>query len=284
VSIWFQPEPANWWHIVDDAMTEDVGSGDLTGGCLDPSASVEWYIEIQADGVLSGVGIAEYLLAPFSGEPDDFRFDALMVDGDRVQRGDRVAEGVTDARKALMAERTTLNFMMHMSGIATMTRQFVDKVEGTKARIIDTRKTIPTLRSLAKYAVRCGGGHNHRMGLYDGVLIKDNHIHACGGIRPAIERVKGYASHLVKIEVECESMAMIEEAIEAGADVVMLDNMDPFTMREAVQKFGDKVILEASGGISLETVRGVAQTGVDYISVGMITHSAPGLSMHMELK
>lgn len=263
-------------------MSEDVGSGDITGGVLDPDMEVEWYVEIQADGVLCGLGIAEYLLAPYGQDPESFNFEAFMQDGDRVVRGDRVCSGVTQARRALMAERTLLNFMMHLSGIATLTRQFVDRVEGTNAKILDTRKTIPTFRSLAKYAVRCGGGHNHRMGLYDGVLIKDNHIAACGSVTKAIEAIRSYATHLMKIEIECANLEMVEEAVQAGADVVMLDNMDPFTMREAVQKWGGKVILEASGGISLDTVKGVAQTGVDYISVGQITHSAPSLAMHME--
>lgn len=283
MGVWLQPEPASWWSIVDEAMGEDIGSGDVTGGCLDSDQYVEWYLEIQAEGVISGLGIAEYLFGPYSADGENHRLEVHAVDGDVVSRGDRVLSGRTLARRALMAERTMLNFLMMMSGIATLTNAFVEKTTGTEAKIIDTRKTLPNLRSLSKYAVRCGGGYNHRMGLYDGVLIKDNHIVACGSIHEAVSRVKEYAPHLIKVEVECANLAMVEEAVEAGADVVMLDNMDPFAMREAVQKFKGKTLFEASGGITLETVRGVAQTGVDFISVGAITHSAPALAMHMEL-
>lgn len=266
-------------------MQEDVGSGDVTGGCLPSDAGVEWYVEAQADGIIAGLGIVEYLFAPMPGESTDNQALTIeIVDGDAVRRGDRFISGITAARRALMAERTMLNFLMHLGGIASLTGQFVEKTAGTKARIIDTRKTIPTLRALAKYAVRCGGGFNHRMGLYDGVLIKDNHIEACGSITDAVRKVREYAPHLIKIEVECANLEMVEESVEAGVDVVMLDNMDPFAMREAVQRYEGQVVFEASGGITLDTVRHVAQTGVDYISVGAITHSAPALSMHMELR
>lgn len=264
-------------------MQEDLGSGDVTSGCLDPEQRVEWYVEAQADGVVCGIGCAEYLFAPLPNEDEKFDFAALKSDGDPIQRGDRVIEGVANARRALMAERTMLNFLMHLSGIATMTSHFVDRTTGTKAKILDTRKTIPMLRALAKYAVRCGGGHNHRMGLYDGVLIKDNHIRACGSIGEAVKRAREYAPNLLKVEVECADLRMVQDAVDAGAEIVMLDNMDPFMMREAVKKFEGRALFEASGGINLDTVRGVAQTGVDFISVGAITHSAPSVPFHMEL-
>lgn len=280
---WLQPEPANWWNIVDDAVMEDVGSGDVTSGCLDPELLVEWYIEAQDAGVLCGVGIAEYLLAPYGSDPDETKIIIHRVDGDRIERGDRIVEGALPARRVMMAERTVLNFMMHLSGVATLTNAFVQRVSETKAKIVDTRKTLPGLRAVQKYAVRCGGGSNHRMGLFDGVLIKDNHIAASGSIRKAVECIRSYASHMIKIEVECESLAMVEEAVRAGADIVLLDNMDPFMMREAVKKHSEKVIFEASGGISLDTVRGVALTGVDLISVGSLTHSAQALAFHMEI-
>ena len=284
VSAWLEPEPHNWWTIVEDAMAEDVGYGDVTSGCLAPDLMVRWHIEAQADGVLSGVGIAEHLFAPYGPDPDDASVNVLKSDGDYVRRGDIVIEGVHLARRVLMAERTALNFLMLMSGVATLTAQYVEKVKGTKARITDTRKTIPGLRALQKYAVRCGGGHNHRMGLYDGAMIKDNHIAAVGSIRKAVEAVKGYASHMSKIEVECESLAQVKEAVDAHADVILLDNMDPFMMREAVQKYGSACLFEASGGISLDTVYGVSKTGVDLISVGALTHSAPSLPFHMEIQ
>jgi nicotinate-nucleotide pyrophosphorylase (carboxylating) len=283
VSIWLQPEPQNWWIIVDDAVAEDVGSGDLTSGALPSDLQVQWQIEAQADGVLCGVAIAEYLLAPYSTDPEDAFIEVHRVDGEFVQRGEIIIGGLLPARRVMMAERTALNFMMHLSGVATLTDQFVRKVEGTHARIVDTRKTIPLLRTLQKYAVRCGGGHNHRMGLYDGAMLKDNHIAAAGSITEAIRRLKGYASHMTKIEVECETLEQVTEAVNAGADVILLDNMDPFMMREAVKQHKGRCLFEASGGINLDTVRGVAQTGVDLISVGVLTHSAPSMAFHLEL-
>src|SRR5437763_4474803 len=277
VGVWLQPEPVNWWTLVDEAVVEDVWSGDVTGGCVDNNLLVDWYIEVQADGILCGGGIAEYLLSPYASDPEETKFTITREDGERVSRGERVYEGTLPARRLFMAERIVLNFVMHLSGVATLTDSYVQRVEGTKARIVDTRKTVPGIRALQKYAVRCGGGGNHRMGLFDGALVKDNHIKAVGSIRECVERIRAYASHMTKIEVECESLEMVEEAISARADIVLLDNMDPFMMREAVRKHEGKVLFEASGGIFLDTVKGVAQTGVDFISVGAITHSAPAL-------
>lgn len=282
VNPWLQPEPQGWWHLVDDAVMEDLGSGDVTAGALRADLMAEWRIEAQADGVLCGVGIAEHLLAPIPGEPDDCYVDVLVPDGAPVGRDVIVARGRAPARRVLAAERTALNFVMLLSGVATLTREYVRRVEGTGARIIDTRKTVPLMRSLQKYAVRCGGGHNHRMGLYDGAMLKDNHIAAAGSITEAVRLFRETASHMIKLEVECESMEMVDEAVEAGAEVILLDNMDPFTMREVVSKHRGRVLFEASGGINLDTVRGVAQTGVDVISVGALTHSAVGLPFHME--
>lgn len=278
-----QPEPSAWLDLVEDAIAEDLGFGDVTGMALDPDLLVDWYIEAQSDGVLCGIGIADYLLAPLGGDPERCDVRILASDGDFIRRGDLVAEGTTPARRALAAERTILNFLMHLSGVATLTRAFVERVDGTGAQIVDTRKTTPGLRMLEKYAVRCGGGRNHRMGLYDGALIKDNHIRALGSITQALECVRKNASHMTRIEVECETLEQVEEAVKGKADIVLLDNMDPFLMREIVKRFKGKVLMEASGGISLETVRGVAQTGVDLISVGLITHSAPALPFHLEL-
>jgi nicotinate-nucleotide pyrophosphorylase (carboxylating) len=280
---WLQPEPSNWWNIVDDAILEDVGSGDVTSGCISPELHVDWYIEAQESGILCGVGVAEYLLVPYGSDPDEAKLTISHSDGEPIERGDRVAHGLLSARRVMMAERTILNFMTHLSGIASLTNQYVQKVEGTKARIVDTRKTLPGLRALQKYAVRCGGGVNHRMGLFDGALIKDNHIAAVGSVRDAVDGVRAYATHMTKIEVECETLEMVDDAVRAGADVVLLDNMDPFMMREATKKYGGQVVFEASGGISLDTVRGVAQTGVDLISIGALTHSAPALAFHMEI-
>lgn len=279
-----QPEPQNWFFFADDVLSEDVGSGDITLGALPEDLMVTWYIEAQADGIISGLGIAEYLLAPMPNDPEEAWIEARVKDGDYVARGTIVLEGHMAASRVMVVERTALNFLMHLSGVATLTDLFVRKVEGTGAKIVDTRKTIPMMRSLQKYAVRCGGGHNHRMGLYDGAMLKDNHIAAAGSITSALTKLKKYASHMTKIEVECESMAQVEEAVAAGADVILLDNMDPFLMREVVKKFKGKVLLEASGGINLDTVRGVAQTGVDLISVGALTHSPPAMPFHLEIQ
>jgi len=283
VSTWLQPEPQNWWLIVEDAIAEDVGSGDVTGGALSEELTVSWHIEAQNDGVLAGVGIAEYLFSAYGNDPEACFVEVHRVDGEFVTRGERVISGLTLGRRAMMAERTALNFMMHMSGIASLTDQYVRRVEGTHAKIVDTRKTLPLLRGLQKYSVRCGGGHNHRMGLYDGAMLKDNHIAAAGSITNAIQTLRGYLSHMTKIEVECESLSQVDEAVKAGADVILLDNMDPFMMREAVKTHKGKCLFEASGGINLDTVRGVAQTGVDIISVGAITHSVPAMNFHLEI-
>lgn len=284
VSIWHLPEPSNWQEIVDVAMAEDVGFGDVTGGCLPPDLLSNWRIEAQADGVLCGAGIVEYLHAPMAGDPDECYLDIEIGDGERVSRGSTVARGRSPASRSLQCERVALNFIMHLSGVATLTSKFVEKVDGTGAKIVDTRKTLPGLRMLQKYAVRCGGGHNHRMGLYDGAMIKDNHIIAMGGVKPAVEAIRRYASHMTKIEVEATNLEMVDEAVEAGADIVLLDNMDPFMMREAVQKHRGRCLFEASGGIHLDTVRGVAQTGVDIVSVGALTHSSVSVPFHMEFE
>jgi nicotinate-nucleotide pyrophosphorylase (carboxylating) len=284
VSIWLEPEPAGWNVVVEDALAEDLGYGDITGQALPPDLMARWRIEAQADGVVCGVAIAEFLLSPYPNDPEECTISVDRMDGDTVSRGDIVIEGIIPARRALGSERTALNFLMHLSGIATATSMYVKKVEGTKAKIVDTRKTLPSLRSLQKYAVRCGGGGNHRMGLFDGAMIKDNHIAALGGVRSAVEIVRKSISHMVKIEVECETPEQVREAIDAGAEVILLDNMDPFMMREVVKTFQGKALFEASGGINLDTVRGVAQTGVDIISVGALTHSAIALPFHLEFE
>lgn len=281
---WLQPEPQNWWQIVEDALIEDVGSGDVSSGTISEDEVARWYIESQAEGVVCGAGIVEYLLAPSGADPDCARITMEHRDGDHVSRGRIIARGAIQARRAIAAERTVLNFLMQLSGVATLTREFVKRVEGTGARIVDTRKTVPLLRNLQKYAVRCGGGHNHRMGLFDGAMLKENHIRAAGSISAAVSRFRTYASHMTKLEIECETLDEVDEAVAAGADVVLLDNMSPFDMREAVQRHKRKCLFEASGGVHLDTVRAVAATGVDLISVGAITHSAPSVAFHMEFE
>jgi nicotinate-nucleotide pyrophosphorylase (carboxylating) len=283
MSAWLAPEPNGWWETVEDALAEDVGPGDITSASLPPDLDIEWYIEAQDRGVLSGSGIAEYLLNPT--EDNDRHFvEVLKKDGEAFQRGDIIAKGRNQAHKVLQTERTALNFLMMLSGVSTLTSSFVERVRGLDVRLVDTRKTVPGLRVLQKYAVRCGGGFNHRMGLFDAVMIKDNHIRAHGSIEGAVKAVRKYVSHTTKIEIESDHPEQVDEAVAAGADIVLLDNMDPFTMREIVKKYKGRVTLEASGGVNLETVRGVAETGVDVISVGALTHSAVSVPFHMELK
>jgi nicotinate-nucleotide pyrophosphorylase (carboxylating) len=273
-------EPFDWQAEVDNALREDIGTGDLTAPMFAPSKYADWYIESQAEGVLCGVGICEYLFDP---ESDEEELEVVKNDGARVKPQTTVIRGRTQVSRLLACERTALNFVMHLSGVATLTAKFVTEVTGTRAKIVDTRKTVPGLRSLQKYAVRCGGGFNHRMGLYDAAMLKDNHIRAHGSITKAVAACRKQISHMTKIEVECESREMVAEAVKSGCEVIMLDNMAPDAMRAIVQEFKDTAIFEASGGVTLATVRGVAETGIDIISVGALTHSAPALAFHLEL-
>ena len=215
---------------------------------------------------------------------DEVATGALVQDGEVVAAGTRLATVNGTARSILAAERLALNLLGQLSGVATATRALVDRVEGTGARIIDTRKTVPLLRALQKQAVVAGGGANRRMGLYDQVLIKDNHVEAVGSAAEAVRRAKASVAPEVKVEVEIESLEVLEDVIEAGADIVMLDNMAPESMRRAVEQAAGRVVLEASGGVTLETVRAVAESGVDVISVGWITHSAPSLDVALDFE
>lgn len=280
---WRHPAPEGWSDLVWSAIEEDVGFGDLSGASVPREKLVRFAIEAQATGIACGIGLARFALEPEADDPEDCFVEALMTDGEEVVSGDRVVEGLLPAPKLLSRERTALNFLMHLSGVATLTAKFLRAVDSTAARIVDTRKTIPGMRALQKYAVRCGGGTNHRMGLFDAVMIKDNHIRIAGSITEALARARKSAPHMAKVEVECETLEQVAEAVQNQADIVMLDNMDPFMMREAVREFGDRVTLEASGGVTLDTVAGIAQTGVHLISVGALTHSAPALPFHLEV-
>ncbi len=266
--------PEGWREIVARSLIEDLGPGDVSSSAFPPDLTLDWYIEAQADGVVAGVPLAAELLQPT---------EIAAADGDRVTDRTLVMRGRGPAAHVLSRERPALNFLMHLSGIATATALYVAAVEGTGARIVDTRKTIPGLRNLAKYAVRCGGGANHRIGLFDGAMIKDNHIQAFGGIAPAVRALRATIPHTLRIEVECESAEQVAEAIAAGAEVVMLDNLAPDVMAPIVARHKGEAIFEASGGITLTTVRAVAESGVDLISVGAITHSSPSLSLHLEI-
>ena len=266
--------PDGWQEVVAASLREDLGSGDVSSSAFPPDLMLDWYIEAQADGVLAGIPLAAELLKPQ---------DVPLRDGDRVSDRTLVMRGRGPAAHVLSRERPALNFLMHLGGIATVTARYVAEVEGTGARIVDTRKTVPGLRTLAKYAVRCGGGANHRIGLFDGAMVKDNHIRAFGGIAPAVAALRKTIPHTLRIEVECESGEQVDEAVAAGAEVILLDNMAPERMAPIVARHEGRARFEASGGITLATVRAAAVSGVDYVSVGAITHSAPALSLHLEI-
>lgn len=278
---WNGAPPGGWEETIALALSEDIGTGDLTAAIFDPEQSSKGYIEAQASGVICGVGIAESIFADYAG----VSVKPLLEDGATVKAGTKVLQLSGPTAALLTHERVALNFLMQLSGVATLTRRFVDEVAGTRARIVDTRKTTPGLRSLQKYAVRCGGGHNHRMGLYDAPMIKDNHIAAAGSIKDAVAKMRANMPHTAKIEVEVDSPDQVQEAVDSGAEIILLDNMPPAMMAAIVRQYeGLPVIFEASGGINLETVRSVAESGVHVISVGALTHSAPSLSLHLELE
>lgn len=263
------------------ALAEDLGlAGDITtDATIAETATVRAVIAARKPGIIAGLDVAEEV---FFQVDEDIRFQAIVDDGQRVDAGTAIAEIEGPARGILSGERVALNFLGHMSGIATLTSAYVGKIRDTGATIVCTRKTAPGLRAFEKYAVRAGGGMNHRFGLYDAVLIKDNHVAAAGGIAGAVRAAKSRAGHMVKIEVEIDRLDQLDDAVDEGADIVMLDNMDLDTMREAVRRVPGHVITEASGGVSLDTVRAIAETGVDLISVGAITHSAPVLDLGLD--
>lgn len=267
-------------NILRIAIEEDVGYGDITTLSVIPEEKRARAVIIsKGNFIVAGIPFAQEV---FSLIDPDIDFTTFYNDGSRVKKRDIIAEITGRARAILTGERVCLNLLQRLSGIATMTAAFVEKIKDLNVKIVDTRKTTPSLRFLEKYAVRVGGGHNHRFGLYDGILIKDNHIEAAGSITNAIEAARRY-HHLSRIEVEVENLNDLKEALKAGADVVMLDNMTIEEMKEAVRLAKGKVMLEASGNINLNNVRAVAETGVDLISVGAITHSAPAVDMSMKI-
>lgn len=271
--------------LIRNALEEDGAQADITTLCTVPAEQqAQAGIIARQSGVIAGLAVAA---ATFRELDPRTSVELLVEDGATVQAGQIVAHLRGPAGSILSAERVALNFLGHLSGIATITAQCVRALEGTNVRILDTRKTTPGLRSLEKEAVRLGGGHNHRFNLSDGVLIKDNHIKAAGGITQAITFARRLAPHLLKIEVECETLAEVQEALEAGADVLLLDNMPIETMRSAVEvvrRIAPGVLIEASGNIGTNTTRlaAVAATGVDFISLGAITHSAPNFDISLE--
>jgi len=268
--------------IIEQALLEDIGTGDITTESIIPfNLKAKGIIKTSEEGVVAGLNITSLVFKKLDSE---IIFQEKIKDGTQVVRGKVLAEITGPARTILKGERVALNFLQRMSGIATITSKFCQQVKGLPVRIVDTRKTTPGLRILEKYAVRMGGGYNHRFGLYDAVLIKDNHIAVAGGIKSAVNSIRKQISHTVKIEVEVENLSQLQEALEMKVDIIMLDNMDLNTIKKAVKIVKGKALIEASGGITLEKVREIAQTGVDLISIGSLTHSVKSLDISMEIK
>jgi nicotinate-nucleotide pyrophosphorylase (carboxylating) len=273
-------EPTEIRRLAEAALAEDLGSGDITtNAVIAEDASITLRLGVREAAVIAGLSVAREVFALAA---PGMRFKALVADGKRVEAGATLARIEGPARGLLSAERTALNLLQHLSGIATETRRFVEAIEGTDCILLDTRKTLPGLRRLAKYATALGGAGNHRMGLFDAVLIKDNHIAVCGGIGEAIARARAALSSTIPIEIECDSLEQVGEAVAAGAERILLDNMDVPTLKRAVAMVGGRARLEASGGVTLATVREIAETGVDFISVGRITLSAPAIDIGLD--
>lgn len=267
--------------IIQNALEEDIFKGDITSEYIIPKDSIsKAIIKVNEAGIICGLEVAKRV---FSILDSTIIFKQELKDGDSVGPGDIVANLEGSTRTLLAGERTALNFLQRMSGIATLTHSFCQKVQGTSAKIVDTRKTAPGLRLLDKYSVACGGGVNHRYCLSDGILIKDNHIKAAGGIKNALKAVKAIAPHTLKIEIEVSNLIQIKEALEEGVDIIMLDNMSIEEIKEAVKLIGNKAIIEVSGNVTLENVCEIAATGVNLISIGSLTHSVKALDISMKL-
>jgi len=275
--------PIQFEELLAAALREDLGrAGDLTcDATFEGGERASGRLVARRTGVIAGLDVAE---AVFRRLDPDVEIERRVADGDRVAADTTLARVAGDAAALLAAERTALNFLGHLSGIATATAAFAEALRGTRARVVCTRKTTPGLRALEKYAVRCGGGANHRFGLDDAVLIKDNHLIVAGGVRAAVERARRRVGHLVRIEVEVGTLAELDEALAAGVEAILLDNFALDDLRAAVARAGGRAVLEASGGITLESARAVAETGVDLLSVGALTHSSPVLDVALDLE
>lgn len=268
-------------HLIEIALKEDIGPGDITtDNLVGPDLEGKGVITAKEPLVIAGLDVARQV---FEHLDNEVIFRAGYKDGDVIKDGGTVAEVEGKLQILLTGERTALNFLQRLSGIATCVRSYVDELANQSVRLVDTRKTAPGWRVLEKYAVRMGGAHNHRMGLYDGVLIKDNHIAACGGIIKAVDRIRANVSHLVKIEVEVSDLSQVKDAMDAGADVIMLDNMNIQKIKEAVAFINGKAVVEVSGGITKKGLKPLADTGVDIISVGALTHSARCVDISMRI-
>jgi nicotinate-nucleotide pyrophosphorylase (carboxylating) len=268
--------------LIDAALAEDIGRGDLTTQLtVPPAARATAAIVAKQPGVLAGAPLVDRVFAALGA--GDVVLAHRLADGSAFAAGVRLVDVEGQASDLLAGERVALNLVQHLSGVATLTRQYVDAVRDTRARVVDTRKTTAGFRVLEKYAVRMGGGANHRLGLDDGILIKDNHLTAAGGVTAAIRAARAGAPHTVRVQVECATLAQVDEALAAGTDAVLLDNMSVEQIAAAVRRIGGRAIVEASGGVTLATVRAIADTGVDLISVGALTHSAPAIDISMKI-
>ena len=273
--------PATLRHLIRLTLKEDIGSGDRTTKALfHKSIQAKGVIRVKQNAVLAGLPVAK---AVFRKVDPRLRFEILAREGHRVKAGTVIARISGDGRSILKGERVALNFLQHLCGIATFTRLFVDAVRGTRAKILDTRKTTPGLRQLEKYAVRMGGGVNHRMDLSDGILLKDNHIALAGSVSEALRRAKRGGPRYFKIEVEVGNLKEVEEALAAQADILLLDNMELPRLRKAVKLIPRSALTEVSGGVHLKNVRKIADTGVNFISIGALTHSAPVVDIHLDM-
>jgi nicotinate-nucleotide pyrophosphorylase (carboxylating) len=269
-------------RIISEALQEDIGSGDVTTNLIVPHTTVsEAFMIAKADGIIAGLPIAREV---FKKLDKKIFWKSLVKEGEHVFAGTEIVRLKGSYRALLTGERTALNFLQRISGIATITSKYADQLEGLNTVILDTRKTAPGLRMLDKYGVKMGGGTNHRIGLYDMVLIKDNHIKAAGGIIEAVMQIKNNLKRKIKIEVEATNLEEVDLALNAGVDIIMLDNMPLKQMKKAVNLIGGKVKVEASGGVNLKSVRAIAETGVDFISVGALTHSVKALDISMNFK
>jgi len=265
-------------ELIERALKEDIGTGDLSTLIIPDDYLGEARMYAKQHGIICGINIAEMV---FKKVDPTIETISTIQDGDVITPGMLVMRIKGRLSGILQAERTALNFLQHLSGISSATRRLVNLVADLGVKVVDTRKTMPGIRNLQKYAVRVGGGHNHRFGLYDAVMLKDNHHAAVGGLNEAIRRVKAKTGHMVKIEVECETLEQVREAIECGVDVIMLDNMSSEDMRKAVKMINQQAIVEASGGIREENIREIAETGVDVISVGRLTHSVEAVDFSL---
>ena len=269
-------------HLIEIALKEDISSGDITTESLvAPELEGQGVIVAKEPLVIAGLDVARQVFEQLDSE---IIFNSVYNDGDALAEGSIVAEVKGKLRALLMGERTALNFLQHLSGIATHVRSYVSELQNTNVRLVDTRKTTPGWRVLEKYAVRVGGAYNHRMGLYDGVLIKDNHIAVCGGVQKAVEGIRKQVSHLVKIEVEVADLDQVKEALEAGVDVIMLDNMNIHQVKDAVALIDGRAAVEVSGGVTQSNLKQLADTGVDIISAGALTHAARGVDLSMRIE